>query len=67
MELSRRQFVQCTAAGLLLGRASQAGAEGLETAKVVIGFAPGGTTDRLARTDASAPLIRLRTCSLGVR
>jgi len=49
MQLSRRQFVQGTAASLLLGGASQAWSEGLETAKVVIGFAPGGTIDVTGR------------------
>lgn len=55
--LSRRQFVQGTAATLWLGGASQAGAQTLEATKVVIGFAPGGTIDVTGRrvADKLAP------------
>ncbi|HET8744882.1 MAG TPA: tripartite tricarboxylate transporter substrate-binding protein [Ramlibacter sp.] len=49
MHLSRRQFVQGTAASLILGGASPSWANALETAKVVIGFAPGGTIDVTGR------------------
>lgn len=49
MTLSRRQFVQGTAAGLLLGGPSLAWSQALENAKVVIGFAPGGTIDVTGR------------------
>lgn len=57
MHLSRRQFVHGTAASLLLGGASQAWSQGLELAKVVIGFAPGGTIDVTGRrvADKLAP------------
>jgi tripartite-type tricarboxylate transporter receptor subunit TctC len=57
MHLSRRQFVQGTAASLVLGAASQAWSQSLETAKVVIGFAPGGTIDVTGRrvADKLAP------------
>ena len=58
MELSRRQFVQGTAASLLLGSALPSWSQGLETAKVVIGFAPGGTIDVTGRrvADKLAPV-----------
>lgn len=58
MHLSRRQFVQGTAACVFLGGAVQAGAQALDTAKVVIGFAPGGTIDLTGRRVAEklAPL-----------
>ncbi|MBA2960616.1 MULTISPECIES: Bug family tripartite tricarboxylate transporter substrate binding protein [Ramlibacter] len=58
MESSRRKFVQGTAAGLLLGGLPQARSQGLEAAKVVIGFAPGGTIDVTGRrvADKLAPV-----------
>lgn len=57
MHLSRRQFVHGSAASLFLGGASQAWSQSLETAKVVIGFAPGGTIDLTGRrvADKLAP------------
>jgi tripartite-type tricarboxylate transporter receptor subunit TctC len=57
MHLSRRQFVQGTAASLVLGAAPHAWSQGLDTAKVVIGFAPGGTIDVTGRrvADKLAP------------
>lgn len=57
MHLSRRQFVQGTAASLLLGGATQSWAQALDTTKVVIGFAPGGTIDVAGRrvADKLAP------------
>jgi tripartite-type tricarboxylate transporter receptor subunit TctC len=58
MHLSRRQFVQGTTASLLLGGSSLAWSQALDTAKVVIGFAPGGTIDVTGRrvADKLAPL-----------
>lgn len=57
MHLSRRQFVQGTAASLLLGGATQSWAQALDTTRVVIGFAPGGTIDITGRrvADKLAP------------
>jgi tripartite-type tricarboxylate transporter receptor subunit TctC len=57
MELTRRQFVQGTAASLCLGGLSPAWSQGLETTRVVIGFAPGGTIDVTGRrvADKLAP------------
>jgi tripartite-type tricarboxylate transporter receptor subunit TctC len=57
MPLSRRHFVQGATAGLVLGTGALARAQGLETAKVVIGFAPGGTIDLTGRrvADKLAP------------
>ena len=57
MELTRRQFVQGTAASLCLGGLSAAWSQGLETTRVVIGFAPGGTIDVTGRrvADKLAP------------
>src|SRR5690606_20909234 len=58
--LTRRQFVQGSAAGLALagsGLSATASAQALETAKIVIGFAPGGTIDLTGRriADKLAP------------
>ena len=69
MHLSRRRFVQGSAASLLPGTALQAWSQGLETAKVVIGFAPGGTidvtgrrvADKLAPTFARAAIAENKT------
>jgi tripartite-type tricarboxylate transporter receptor subunit TctC len=57
MPSSRRQFVQGTAASLFLGGLPSAWSQPLETAKVVIGFAPGGTIDVTGRrvADKLAP------------
>ena len=57
MQLSRRQFVQGTTASLLLGGLGPAWSQSLETARVVIGFAPGGTIDVTGRrvADKLAP------------
>lgn len=58
MRLSRRSFVQGTAAGFVLGGAGlPVFAQALENAKVVIGFAPGGTIDLTGRriADKLAP------------
>ena len=50
MTLSRRHFIQGTAAGFVLGGASlPAWSQALESAKVIIGFAPGGTIDVTGR------------------
>lgn len=49
MHLSRRHFVHGTAASLLLGGALPAWSQAPETARVIIGFAPGGTIDLVAR------------------
>lgn len=48
MTYTRRQFIQTTAAGLAMP-ASLAWAQPSEQAKVLIGFAPGGTIDLVAR------------------
>lgn len=58
MHLSRRQFVHGTAASLLLGRAATAWSQSLESTRVVIGFAPGGTIDVTGRrvADKLAPV-----------
>lgn len=48
MTLSRRQLIHAGAAGLLVGAAG-ARAQSLDTAKVIIGFAPGGTIDLAGR------------------
>ena len=69
MELSRRQFVQGTTASLLLGGLPAAWPQALDTARVVIGFAPGGTidvtgrrvADKLAPAFARAALAENRT------
>jgi len=57
MHLSRRTFVQGSAAGLLLAGLPPAFAQALENAKVLIGFAPGGTIDLTGRrvADKLAP------------
>jgi tripartite-type tricarboxylate transporter receptor subunit TctC len=57
MQLSRRQFVQGTTASLLLGGLPQAWSQALDTARIVIGFAPGGTIDVTGRrvADKLAP------------
>ena len=50
--LNRRQFVRASATSLAgLGLAGRAGAQGstLETARIVTGFPPGGTSDTLCR------------------
>ena len=50
MSLSRRNLIQSTAAAALLtGIGRQAWAQALESAKVVAGFAPGGTADIVSR------------------
>lgn len=50
MTLSRRHFVQSTAAGLMLAAAGRpAWSQGLDLARVIIGFAPGGTIDLAGR------------------
>ncbi|MEJ7928354.1 Bug family tripartite tricarboxylate transporter substrate binding protein [Ramlibacter sp. AN1015] len=50
MTLNRRHFLNSTAAGLALaGFGPMAWAQERETARVVIGFAPGGTIDLVAR------------------
>ena len=50
MRLSRRHLIQSTgAAALLAGIGQPAWAQTLESAKVVVGFAPGGTADTVAR------------------
>lgn len=49
MTFTRRHFMQGTAAGLALAATPFAWAQQPETAKVVIGFAPGGTIDLVAR------------------
>jgi tripartite-type tricarboxylate transporter receptor subunit TctC len=48
MNLNRRQFVHGSAAGLLLA-AGPCWAQGLESTKMIIGFAPGGTIDLAGR------------------
>ncbi len=58
MTVSRRQFIQSSAISLTLGGAScPVPAQGLETARVIIGFAPGGTIDLAGRrvADKLAP------------
>jgi tripartite-type tricarboxylate transporter receptor subunit TctC len=57
MESSRRQFVHGTVAALFAGALPQAWSQALDTAKVVIGFAPGGTIDVTGRrvADKLAP------------
>lgn len=58
MTVSRRYLVQGSAASLLLGAIGRsAWAQGLDTTKVVIGFAPGGTIDLVGRrvADKLAP------------
>ena len=50
MEFSRRQLIQSTSAAALLASIGQhAWAQVLETAKIVAGFAPGGTADTVSR------------------
>lgn len=50
MTLDRRQFIQGSAAALAFGAAAfPAAAQALETTKVIIGFAPGGTIDLVGR------------------
>ena len=50
MPLSRRQLIQSSsAAALLAGLGQQAWAQALESAKIVAGFAPGGTADTVSR------------------
>lgn len=50
MSLSRRHLVQTTAAALVLASVGrQSWAQGLDTTKVIIGFAPGGTIDLAGR------------------
>ena len=58
MHLSLRSLVHGTAATFLLGGVPQAWAQGLDNAKVVIGFAPGGTIDITGRrvADKLAPV-----------
>ena len=47
---TRRRFLGTAALGLFGGGFSfAAGAQGLETAKIIVGFPPGGTTDVMAR------------------
>lgn len=56
--LTRRQFVQGSAAGLAFaGAARPAFAQAIDTVKIVIGFAPGGTIDLTGRriADKLAP------------
>jgi tripartite-type tricarboxylate transporter receptor subunit TctC len=58
MSLSRRQFVQSGSAALVLGSLGQTVfAQSPETARVLIGFAPGGTIDLVGRrvADKLAP------------
>src|SRR5687767_3975807 len=58
MTVSRRDFIQISSAGLLLaGLGLPARAQSLDTAKVIIGFAPGGTIDLAGRrvADKLAP------------
>lgn len=57
MHQSRRHFVQTTAAGLLLGSLGPAWSQAVDNARVVIGFAPGGTIDVTGRrvADKLAP------------
>jgi tripartite-type tricarboxylate transporter receptor subunit TctC len=57
MSLSRRHFVQGSAASFLLAGLPHAHAQALETTRVVIGFAPGGTIDVTGRrvADKLAP------------
>ena len=50
MTLDRRQFIQGSVAGLVLGAgALPVAAQQLETTRVVVGFAPGGTIDLAGR------------------
>ena len=50
MSLSRRHLVQRSAASLLLASlGQQSWAQGLDTTKIIIGFAPGGTIDLAGR------------------
>lgn len=50
MTLDRRQFLQGSAAALAFGAAAfPAAAQALETTRVIVGFAPGGTIDLVAR------------------
>ena len=49
MSLSRRHFVHSAAALLLASVGRQSWSQGLDTTKVIIGFAPGGTLDLVGR------------------
>jgi tripartite-type tricarboxylate transporter receptor subunit TctC len=50
MTFDRRQFIQGSAAAFALGAAAfPVAAQALDTAKVIIGFAPGGTIDLVGR------------------
>ena len=50
MTLSRRQFIQSSgASALLAGIGRQAWAQALDSAKIIAGFAPGGTADTVSR------------------
>lgn len=57
MHLSRRHFVQGTVLGAFAGAFPQAWSQALDTTRVVIGFAPGGTIDVTGRrvADKLAP------------
>ena len=47
---TRRKFIAAAAAGLAAGALPfRARAQGLETARIIVGFPPGGTTDVMAR------------------
>ena len=51
MQASRRQFIQQSAAGLALAGLSPTGwaQQAMESARIIVGFAPGGTIDLAAR------------------
>ena len=54
MTLSRRTLLQSTAAATLLGTlASRAQAQAFETARIITGFPPGGTSDTICRRVAA--------------
>jgi tripartite-type tricarboxylate transporter receptor subunit TctC len=49
VKIHRRQFVSCLSAAVVLAASGQAFAQGTKTLKIVVGYAPGGAADVVAR------------------